>query len=199
MQFLLPWQRPNLARWRARSIHPLAARERVPNPFHDRLELTLALEGHGPPEPDGPFARLERSVLAYRVFGPEIGVPVIEREPVQVGDTLGLLYHFAGPLRLFFASRVVEVFERQPVEGGWRSGFVYQTLEGHPELGEEIFEVRKQASGAVSFRLEAWSRPQHALVRLFTSWARVIQSQAAQSAARNLQQVAVFRGPPPRP
>jgi uncharacterized protein (UPF0548 family) len=153
------------------------------------------MESPGEPEADGPFARLEQSVLAYRVFGSDIGLPVVGRTPVQVGDTIGLVYRFLGVLRLFFASRVAEVFVRQPVEGGWRSGFVYQTLEGHPELGEEIFEIKKDAGGAVIFRIEAWSRPNLWFVKIFTLWARTIQKAAAQSAAANLAQVAAFRTP----
>jgi uncharacterized protein (UPF0548 family) len=195
MQFLLPWQKPDLKRWAARDVHPLAPRDLVPSPFHDRLEVTLAVESPGEPEPGGPFARLEHSVLSYRVFGHDIGHPVVGRTPVQVGDTIGLVYSFLGILRLFFASRVVEVFEREPLENGWRSGFVYQTLEGHPELGEEIFEIRKDAAGAVTFRIEAWSRPNLWFVKLFTFWARTIQKAAAQSAATNLAQVAAFRDP----
>jgi hypothetical protein len=198
MQFLLPWQNPHLEPWIDRAIHPLAARERVPSPFHDRLEVTLAMERPGEPEESGPFARLERSVLCYRVFGDDIGSPVVKRAPVEVGDTIGLTYRFlGGALRLFFASRVVEVFVREPVDNGWRSGFVYRTLESHPELGEEIFEVQKDAGGAVSFRIEAWSRPNLWYVKLFTPWARTIQKSAAQSAAAHLGQVAVFRGSPP--
>lgn len=196
MQFLLPGQKPQLSAWSWRSIHPLAARDDVPEPFHDQLEVTLGMEPPGEPSADGPFARLEQSVLAYRVFGPDIGEPVTERTPVQVGDTVGLTYRvFGGIVRVFFASRVVDVFHREPVDGGWRSGFVYRTLEGHPELGEEVFEVRKDANGAVSFRLEAWSRPNLWYVKLFTLWVRSVQKAAGRSAAANLAQVAAFGRP----
>lgn len=193
MQFVLPWQKPNLTDWSHRAINANAPRDLLPDAFHDHLEVTLATESAGEPELDGPFARLEASVLNYRIFGSEIGQPVMAISPVRAGDTIGLSYRFLPFLRLFFASRVVEVFEREPVEGGWRSGFIYQTLEGHPEVGEEVFEIRKDASGAVSFRLEAWSRPNLWYVKLFTSWARTIQKNAAQSAANNLAQVAAFR------
>lgn len=195
MQFLLPWQKPDLATWIHRPIHPLAPRERVPEPFHDRLEVTLAVEKAGLPEIGGPFERLEQSVLSYRIFGQDIGEPIVWRTPVEEGDTIGLSYRFFSLLRLFFASRVVHVFRREPVEGGWRSGFVYQTLDGHPELGEEIFEIKKDATGAVTFRIEAWSRPNLWFVKLFTPWARTIQRAAAQSAATYLGQVAAFPTP----
>lgn len=196
MQFLLPWHKPDLERWSGRAIHSCAPRDLIASPYHDHLEVTLAMESPGEPEADGPFSRLEQSVFAYRVFGHDIGDPVLGSTPIKSGDTIGLSYRFLPFLRLFFASRVAEVFLRQAVEGGWRSGFSYQTLEGHPEMGEEVFEIKKDANGAVSFRIEAWSRPNLWYVKLLTPWARSMQKAAAQSAAAHLAQVAVFRGPP---
>lgn len=169
-------------------MDPRAAKWVLSEPFHDSLEVTMATEGPGLPETDGPFDRLEAKVLAYQIFGSDIGSPVVVRTPVEVGDTIGLVYRFLGPLRMFFASRVVDVFVREPSEGGVRSGFVYRTLRGHPEVGEEIFEVRKSASGVVTFRIEAWSRPNLWYVKIFTKWARWIQKRAAQSAARALRE-----------
>lgn len=190
MQILLPWQPPVLTPWVEREIHPEAPRHRVPSPYHDCLEVTLATESPGAPDDDGPFARVEQSVLAYRVFGPAIGEPLLEGTPVQPGDTIGLVYRFLPLLRLFFASRVTEVFVRQPYEGGVRSGFAYQTLEGHPELGEEVFTVSKNAQGTITFRIEAWSRPNLWFVKLLTPWARRQQKAAARSAGGHLAQVA---------
>lgn len=187
MQFLLPFMSTRLAGWKGRQVHPLAPRDKVPSPYHDRKVATIAVEEIGEPEGGGPFEILETEVLAYRVFGLEIGPSVVESTPLQVGDTIGLRYKLLPFLHCFFASRVVEVFYREATEdGGIRSGFVYQTLVGHPELGEEIFEVKKTASGAVIFRLEAWSRPRAWYVRLMTPVARWIQKRAAESAFRNL-------------
>ena len=188
MQFLLPFMSPSLAKWKGRSIHPLAPRDKVPHPYHDRKVVTMAVEEMGEPEFGGPFETLETEVLSYRVFGLDIGPSLVERTPLQVGDTIGLRYKLLPFLHCFFASRVTEVFHREPTEdGGIRSGFVYQTLTGHPELGEEIFEVKKTASGAVIFRLEAWSRPRAWYVKLLTPVARWIQKKAAASAFRNLE------------
>lgn len=197
MQILLPWQRPNLAAWTHRPLHPQASRYQLAQPNWDHLEITLAIEPPGPPEPLGAFERLEAGLFRYEVFGPEIGAPVLARAPLQKGDTIGLHYHLAGPVYLFFASRVIDIFQREEVDDGWRSGFIYQTLEGHPEVGEEVFQIHKHTKGAVSFTLEAWSRPNHWLVKLFASWARSLQQAAAQSASTHLGQIAVFRGPPP--
>lgn len=190
MQILLPWQEHHLSLWEDRKVQALAPRQKIPSPFHDLRRATLAVEDEGPPAEDGPFARVEASVLSYRVFGPRLGIPAVRREPLKTGDVIGLRYNFWGPIDMFFASRVVEVFEREEVEDGWRSGFSYQTLEGHPETGEEIFEVKKLRSGEVVFRIEAWSRPRLWYVRLVTPWARYIQKQAARSAVDYLTHIA---------
>ena len=155
----MPWQEHSLTPWERRAIHPEAPKEKLQGAYHDCREIVLSREQPGPPRPRGPFERLERSVLGYRVFGPRLGIPCLRQEPVQVGDTIGLRYGLLGPLDVFIASRVVEVFVREEEAGDLRSGFVYQTLQGHPEKGEEIFEVRKRASGEVTFKIEAWSRP----------------------------------------
>ncbi|SDS64676.1 Uncharacterized protein, UPF0548 family [Friedmanniella luteola] len=58
-----------------------------------------------------------------------------------------------GPLGLRIPVRVLEV-----VEDEQRRGFVYGTLPGHPERGEESFAVELAADGAVFFDLVAFSR-----------------------------------------
>ena len=187
MNFLFFSRRPNLKLWNTIAIHPLAPKELLPNPNHDLTEVTLALEKEGEPEEGGAFERISSSVLHYQVFGSKIGRAVTNGGKVQEGDTIGLCYRFLPGLELFFASRVVEVFELQETEDGWRSGFVYQTLNHHPEVGEELFEVVKHKTGHVTFRLEAWSRPNLWFVRLFSFWARRIQKYAARCAVESLQ------------
>ena len=190
MQFLLPNMQPDLERWRHRPIHPLAPKELVPAPFHDLMEVTLAVEAEGPPVEGGAFSQVADSILRYNVFGPRIGESFTDREILEPGVTVGLKYRFAPFLSMFFASRVVQVFDREETERGWRSGFVYQTLVGHPELGEEIFEVTKLRSGPVVYRMEAWSRPNIWFVKIFTPWARWIQKRAARCAGEHLGAVA---------
>ena len=177
-------------RWSHRPIHPLAPREKVPRPYHDLVEITLAQEPPGEPTEDGPFDRVAGSILRYDIFGPRIGESYRDADVLEPGVTVGLKYRFLPFLSLFFASRVVSVFEREEIERGWRSGFVYQTLVGHPELGEEIFEVTKLREGPVVYRMEAWSRPNIWFVKLFTPWARLIQRKAARSAGEYLRSVA---------
>lgn len=190
MQFLLSWMEPHLDPWFEKPIHPLAPKEMLPDAYHDVREVTLAQEEPGQPEPDGPYRKVAESILSYEIFGSKIGIPITRTGKVVVGDTIGLRYHFLPGLSLFFASRVVEVFEDEETEDGWRSGFVYQTLESHPEVGEEIFEVTKLKSGVVKFRIEAWSQPNLWFVKLLKPWARRIQKHAAQCAVDFLGRVA---------
>jgi uncharacterized protein (UPF0548 family) len=56
-------------------------------------------------------------------------------------------------LRLRIPVRVLEVFDDED-----RRGFVYGTLPGHPERGEESFAVRLSTDGAVFFDIVAFSR-----------------------------------------
>lgn len=71
---------------------------------------------------------------------------------VRVG-TVAELRLGPGPLALRIPVRVVEV-----VADEHRRGFVYGTLPGHPERGEESFTVELTTEGAVLFHLVAFSR-----------------------------------------
>jgi len=72
----------------------------------------------------------------------------------------------------------------------WRAGFTYQTLEGHPELGEETFSVEKdEASGRVSVALRSWSRPGAWLISLVYPYARRCQLRAGRAALDHLEQM----------
>lgn len=170
---------PTLADWEGR---PPGATEPVPGCHRDRYARVVAVEAPGLPVPGGPFGRVAAALSVYDVFPPRIGQGVIRR-PVQVGDTVGLLYRFAPGLTIFFASRVVDVFH-EPC----RSGFTYRTLRGHPELGEETFCVEKDAAtGEVTASLASWSVPGHPLVRLLKPLARWMQRRANLAALDHLQ------------
>lgn len=63
-----------------------------------------------------------------------------------------------GPFRINAPCEVVWV--RPPVPGGGpqSAGFGYGTLPGHPERGEEAFEVELDAQGQVFLKITAFSR-----------------------------------------
>jgi uncharacterized protein (UPF0548 family) len=92
----------------------------------------------------------------------------------------------AGPawLHLDIPCRVVYA-----VEEADRRGFAYGTLPGHPERGEEAFEVRLDDAGAVHFRICAFSKPASLLARAGGPLTRRAQSYATDryvNALRNL-------------
>lgn len=66
--------------------------------------------------------------------------------------------------------RVLEVVEEER-----RQGFVYGTLPGHPEQGEESFLLELTEADAVCFHLLAFSRPDRWFTILGAPWARTAQ------------------------
>ncbi len=151
-------QRPRLETWEARPF--AAGAESGPGPAdrRDAYEREVGVEPPGPPEPDGPFRLAATEILGFRVFPPRIVTGVLRREPVEVGDTVGICYHFVPGVDLFFAGRVTGRFDGEQ-SGLWRAGFSYRTVDGHPELGEETFCAEKDlATGRVVVALRSWSR-----------------------------------------
>lgn len=66
--------------------------------------------------------------------------------------------------------------------------FAYGTLEGHAESGEERFEISiDPASGAVVYRLEAFSRPALLASRVAYPLARRLQARFAKASGAALQ------------
>lgn len=186
MQLLAPRHKASLQTWESRPIHPQVHQGPKFFSFLDDTCGLLANESPGPPLNDGPFARVEAAILNYQIFGPSIGQGLLRRQPVEVGDTVGLRYTRLGFVHLFFACRVTEVFRQRPTREGLESGFTYQTLSGHPEVGEETFRVYKTPQGQVFGQLRAWSHPN------WYTWpglllARYLQREAAHAAIRHLQ------------
>ena len=94
---------------------------------------------------DALFARRVHEGIGLRVAASERALA----EGVDVDLLVG-----AGRARLRVPCRVVRVWD-----GEARSGFAYGTLPGHPETGEESFEVVVEPDGAVRGVVTAYSRP----------------------------------------
>ena len=75
-------------------------------------------------------------------------------DPVAQEGSVAVLRFQIGPVRLRVPVRVVRVVDEPS-----RRGFVYGTLPGHPERGEESFLVEMAEDGTVFFHLVAFSRP----------------------------------------
>lgn len=92
-------------------------------------------------------------------------------EQARVGEVVVLTMGL-GRAGLRAPCRVVDVIEEPD-----RRGFVYGTLPGHPESGEESFVLVRQSDGAVIFTVEATSRPASLLARLggpVTRWVQAV-------------------------
>jgi hypothetical protein len=151
----------------------------------DRIGRAERLMGHEPPgspEPNGLYQRLARVIRAYDVFPPRLLTGVLRRTPVESGDTFGSCFHVLPGIDLFFAGRVTQVFD-EFTDGCWRAGFAFRTVQGHPLIGEEKFQVEKDAeTGAVQVRIESWSRPALWFTRALSPFMRWLQTWAVNAA-----------------
>jgi uncharacterized protein (UPF0548 family) len=181
---------PNLAEWEKRPIWPGVESGPAKGDRQDAYEREVGVESPGPPEPDGPHRRAAVAILRYDIFPPRLVRPVLRREPIQVGDTVGICYHPAPGIALFLAARVIACFDEE--KGGvWRTGFTYQTLVGHAEYGEETFSVEKDlTTGRVIVALRSWSRPGTVLALLWPWWVRRQQVRASRAAVEHLADIA---------
>lgn len=69
-------------------------------------------------------------------------------------------------------------------------GFAYGTLPGHPERGEERFEIRLEGSGRVVFRIIAFSQSARWFTRLGGPVARLVQARMTRRYLRALDRSA---------
>lgn len=185
----------DLAPWEGRPFSrgvEAGPRQRDNRDSHERV---VGWESAGLPQENGVCRRLADAVLRFDVFPPELATGVTRRQPLQVGDAVGVRYHFLPGVDVFFASRVIERFDR--VEGDlWRAGFVYRTLDGHPELGEEVFCVEKNlTTGQVQVALRSWSRPGTLLAQLGYPLVRRMQLRAGRAALDHLESLAKHDAP----
>jgi hypothetical protein len=182
----------DLASWQQRPFTPdveLGPRPRDNRDAHERVV------GHEPPGPPQAIARrLADAILRFDVFPPTLATGILARSPVEVGDVVGLRYHFVPGLDIVFAARVYDRFEEE-ADGHWRCGFRYRTLVGHPECGEETFMVEKNlTTGTITVALRSWSRPGTWLAWIAYPIVRRLQLRAGRSALDHLQSLVVDVG-----
>lgn len=188
MQWHFRWNSSDLTPWQQRSFSAEVELGPRPDDKRDNHERVVAWEEPGPPQIVA--RRLADAILRFDVFPPNLASGVLARAPVQVGDTVGIRYHFLPGLDLFFAARVTDRFEHE-ADGQWRCGFTYRTLQGHPECGEETFVVEKDlATGKITAALRSWSRPGFWLAALAYPITRPLQLRAGRSALDHLEQLA---------
>ena len=184
-------QKPDLRGLEKLPLAPGVADGPRPDDRRGFYERVVAHEAPGAPEADGPYRRLARAVRGYRIFPNRLVTGVLARDPVEAGDTFGICYHFLPGIDLFFTGRVTDSFDGPGPSGVWRAGFTFQTVQGHPVLGEETFFVEKDAaSGGVRVGLSNWSRAGTWLTWLARPYLRWTQDRASYAALDELARVA---------
>ena len=104
--------------------------------------------------------------------------------PIQTGQVVGVIARTFG-LCCLNACRIISVFDE--ARATHRFGFVYGTLPGHVESGEERFQIEwDQNTDCVWYDILAFSRPNHFLTRLGYPLVRVTQKRFARDSAKSM-------------
>lgn len=188
----LPWFLPeDLSTWESRPVARATAAGPQSYSYHDLHRRIVAVEPPGPPLLEGPFHTIADAIRRYDIFPPRLGRGVARR-PVRPGDVVGLRYYLIPGVHIFFASRVYEVIEEE-----FRSGFSYETLQGHPEAGQETFLVSKEPeTGAVVASLQAWSQLAPPWPRFLSPLTRPLQYGAGRAALDHFEQLVLEKHKP---
>ncbi len=168
----------------------------------DSYRQPLPGEPPGPPVPAGSWETARRIMRDYEFADPSIVRALYRPDAPLEGRNMLLEARFHG-LRFYLGVRVVAMLDEMRAEDGRRArvwGWSYATLEGHLEMGQMDYEVRKWLdSGAVEFRIHAVSRVApitNPLVRLGfrlfgrsqqTRFARLACARMARLTATNLE------------
>lgn len=125
------------------------------------------------------FDTARRALFAWEVHE-RAGLRVHASGPVAVGAVVRLGVRIGLIVVAHAPCRVVEVID----EPG-RAGFAYGTLPGHPESGEELFEIAT-CHGRPAVRITAFSRPARLGARLAGPFARLVQDRITERYLRAL-------------
>jgi len=175
-EFLDPAEERRLARLDLTYSEVGATQSDVLPPGYHHLHRQARIGSGGPC-----FARAVDQLMGWELQR-RSGVRVLASTPrVRRGSTAVLLL---GPGRLAVKApvRVVAL-----VDEPGRQGFVYGTLPGHPETGEESFVVEHDAQDAVIVRVTAFSRPGTPLTKVAGPVGRMVQKVVTERYLRALR------------
>ena len=143
---------------------------------HDRYEATLGVGSE----------TYEQAIVALRHWKMHrtSGFDVFPEDAGLTNGATVLILSRLGALRLVIPCRVVYMLEDDT-----RFGFAYGTLPGHPECGEEAFEVERRPDDSVVFTITAFSRPHDPLARLGGPITRWVQVRATRSYLRAMTRI----------
>jgi uncharacterized protein (UPF0548 family) len=127
------------------------------------------------------FKRASEGIRGWRAHDlPGLRVFPVATPPHTGGTvvvTMGTKYvSIAAPCRIF-----------DVIDEPTRFGFVYATLPGHPERGEEAFIVSMNNDGEVRFQITAISTPADRLTRITGPFGRAVQSIATSGYLRSMR------------
>lgn len=114
--------------------------------FVDRYEAKI---GQG----DHDFAAACGALRDWQQFDRDWLVLADESVPIEVGEVVAYAAQVIGTW-WGYGCRIISVID-EPL----RFGFVYGTIDGHAERGEEVFLVEQRDDGSVVYSLFAMSRP----------------------------------------
>jgi uncharacterized protein (UPF0548 family) len=112
--------------------------------------------GHG----SSVFEAGKSAIRQWKMFPSEWARIEPKQAPIIKGTVVAMLARVWGTWWLN-SCRIVYV-----IDNDRQFGFAYGTLPGHVERGEELFLVEQDEDGTVRYRIRAFSRPRHWLVRL---------------------------------
>jgi uncharacterized protein (UPF0548 family) len=131
------------------------------------------------------------AVAALRTWAPQRGIGACIHPPdapVAVGVTV-LVVLRRGPVTAIAPNRVVRVIDEEH-----RFGFAYGSLPGHPERGEESFQVERTASGLVRATIRVDAGPGSSIARLGAPLLRALQRRAIRGYLGTLARAAAGDG-----
>jgi uncharacterized protein (UPF0548 family) len=191
---MFTWRRPAPAaiekflsdsRTRALSYGPVGTVQAPASAF--QLDELIVNIGHGAADFDA--ARTALATWTHFRLG---WLEVYPRDaPIVTGTVVAVVIRHFG----FWSMNGCRVVYGLDDAGGRRFGFAYGTLTNHAERGEELFEVAIDgASGDVTYRIRAASRPRAILVRLGYPLARWLQARCRRESGDAMwQAVAIAR------
>ena len=112
------------------------------------------------------------------------GVLAPDEPPLSEGSTMAFAVRVFG-IWATGTCRIVNV-----IDSDAEFGFSYGTLPHHPEQGEELFAVRDNGDGTVTFRVAAFSKPAGLVTRLIGPIGRFIQRSMTRRYLRGFAEVA---------
>ncbi|WP_330440318.1 DUF1990 domain-containing protein [Micromonospora sp. NBC_00821] len=142
---------------------------------------------HRYPLPAGCFETAADAVLSWRLHR-AAGVRIRTDAPRATAGVLVASGLGVGPARLWGPCQVVWSADSPTL-----AGFGYGTLPGHPERGEEAFEVVRDDTGAAWFEVRAFSLPDRWFTRAGGPAVRAVQHTYAWWLGRTLRRLCAAR------